>query len=136
MLGAMKGSHPTPQFPDDMSNPIFDDKRTGQLLSRVREDISSLRHDMRSLLRHTTRHTVPDGARGLARSGRDQLLHGRDYAADRVRWVGRSAREHPAGVSMAGVVLLGAVALGAYLLLRGGCCQEAVEDEIDLGDEI
>jgi len=119
-----------------MSNPLFEDKRAGQLLSRVREDLSSLRHDVRTLMRHTARHTLPDGARELARSGRDQILQGRDYAADRVRWVGRSARQHPTGISVAGLLLLGAVGLGAYLLLREGCCREEAEEDLDLGDEI
>jgi hypothetical protein len=87
------------------------------------------------LVGHAKRHTLPDGARELAKSGRDRLLSGRDYAADRVRYLGRSAREHPAGVSVAGVLLLGAVAAGVYLLLKGdGCGGRSDEDYDDLED--
>lgn len=101
-----------------MSDNPFEDKRASQLLSRVGEDLSSLRNDVKMLLGHTTRHTLPDGARGLARSGRERLLSGRDYAADRVRYLGHSARQHPTSVSVAGVLLLGAVAAGVWLVLR------------------
>jgi len=122
-----------------MSNSPFEDKRAAQLLSRVGEDLSSLRNDMKMLVGHTTRHTLPDGARELARSGRSQLLSGRDYAADRVRYIGRSARQHPAGVSMAGVLLLGAVAAGIYYLLKGeGCCggaEQPFEEELEESED-
>ena len=120
-----------------MSNLPFEDKRASQLLSRVGEDLSSLRTDVKMLVSHAKRHTLPDGARELARSGRSHLLSGRDYAADRVRYLGRSAREHPAGVSVAGVLLLGAVAAGVYFLLKGGeCCRAADEEfEEDLREE-
>lgn len=118
-----------------MSNSSFEDKRASQLLSRVGEDLSSLRTDVKMLVGHAKRHTLPDGARELARSGRSHLLSGRDYAADRARYLGRSAREHPAGVSVAGVLLLGAVAAGIYYLLKGeGCCgqsEEGFEDELE-----
>jgi len=122
-----------------MSSSPFEDKRASQLLSRVGEDLSSLRNDMKLLVGHTTRHTLPDGARELVRSGRSQLLSGRDYAADRVRYIGRSAREHPTGVSVAGVLLLGAVAAGIYYLLKGeGCCRSAdqpFEDELEEAED-
>lgn len=121
------------EFP--MSNHPFEDKRASQLLSRVGEDLSSLRSDVKMLVGHASRHTLPDGARELARSGRSHLLSGRDFAADRMRYLGQSAREHPAGVSVAGVVLLGAVAAGVYFLLKGkGCCRRTEhlsEDEIE-----
>ncbi|MFC7336580.1 hypothetical protein ACFQY0_05270 [Haloferula chungangensis] len=126
-----------------MSKLPFEDKRASQLLSRVGDDLSSLRNDVKMLVNHAKRHTLPDGARELARSGRNQLLSSRDYAADRVRYIGRSAREHPAGVSMAGVLLLGAVAAGIYYLMKGeGCCassrherEDEFEDELEKGGE-
>jgi hypothetical protein len=112
-----------------MSNHPFEDKRASQLQSRVGEDLSSLRNDVKMLVGHASRHTLPDGARELARSGRGRLLSGRDYAAGRVRYLGRSAREHPAGVSLAGVLLLGAVAAGVYFLVKGeGCCRNTEDD--------
>lgn len=113
-----------------MINEAFEDKRASQLLSRVGEDLSSLRSDVKMLVGHATRHTLPDGARELAGMGRSRLLSGRDFAADRVRCLGRSAREHSTGISVAGVLLLGAVAAGVYLLLnREGCCERGVEEE-------
>lgn len=115
-----------------MSNQPFEDKRATQLLSRVGEDLSSLRNDVKLLVGHATRHTLPDGARELARTGRSQLLSGRDYAAERVRYLGRSARNHPASVSVGGLLLLGAVAAGAYLLIREG---GPSDEELDENEE-
>jgi hypothetical protein len=112
-----------------MINHPFEDKRASQLLSRVGEDLSSLRSDVKMLVGHAARHTLPDGARELAKTGRSQLLSGRDYAADRVRHLGRSAREHPAGVSVAGALLFGAVAAGIYFLIKSdGCCAKQADD--------
>lgn len=95
-----------------METKIFDDKRAADLLSRVRDDLSSLRHDVAHLVKHTGRHTLPDAVRS-----------GREYARDGIERAGRVAREHPTGVSAGGLLLLGAVAAGAWLLIRGdGCC--------------
>lgn len=112
-----------------MSKPILDDKRAADLLSRVGDDLTSLRHDVRTLLRHATKRTLPDVGRGLAESGRANLLYGRDYAADQFRRVGRSAREHPAGFSISGLLVLGAVAAGIYLLINSECCRRVEEEE-------
>ncbi|MGB6222460.1 hypothetical protein [Haloferula sp.] len=112
-----------------MSKHPFEDKRATQLISRVGEDLASLRNDVKLLVGHATRHTLPDGARELARTGRSQLLSGRDYAAEGVRYLGRSARNHPASVSVGGLLLLGAVAAGAYFLIKGsGCCLSSAEE--------
>lgn len=118
-----------------MSKHPFEDKRATQLISRVGEDLSSLRNDVKLLLGHATRHTLPDGARELARSGRSQLLSGRDYAAEGVRSLGRSAREHPASVSIGGLLLLGVVAAGAYYLIKGGGCCLSSAEELDENEE-
>ncbi len=111
-----------------MSTNPFEDKHASKLLSKVREDLSSLRSDVRSLLGHATRHTLPEGAREIARSGRERLASGRDYAAERVRWVGQSAREHPAGVSAAGLVLLAVAAAGVWWFVKGDCCRTTEDD--------
>ncbi|MEP4078942.1 hypothetical protein [Haloferula sp.] len=117
-----------------MINEAFEDKRAAQLFSRVGEDLSSLRSDVKLLVSHAARHTLPDGARELARSGRDQFQSGRDYATERVRHLGRSAREHPAGVSVAGALLFGVLAAGIYLLIKSdGCCEAPEEEPQDLG---
>lgn len=110
-----------------MSDEFLGDKRASQLLSRVRDDLSSLRHDVRTLMSHTTRHTLPDEARDLARSGRSHLQSGRAYAVRGAHRVGRTAREHPAGISLGGVLLLGALAVGAYCLLSESCRERRIE---------
>ena len=85
-----------------MDTKVFEDKRATDLLSRVRDDISSLRLDVKHLVRHAGTHTLPVGARELARSGRA-------YAKGGIQRAGRTVREHPAGVSLGGVLLFGAV---------------------------
>lgn len=97
---------------------IFEDKRATDLLSRVRDDISSLQHDVKHLLTHTGHHTLPDA-----------LRTGREYAREGIGRAERVAREHPAGVSLGGVLLLGAVAAGVWLLLKGDCCAKPPVDE-------
>ncbi len=102
----------------------FDDKRAADLLSRVRDDISCLRDDVKHLVRHTGRHTLPEGARELVSSGRG-------YARQGIARAGHVARQHPAGVSLGSVLLVGAVAAGLWLLLNDGCCRSAGEPEED-----
>ncbi len=97
---------------------IFDDKRAADLLSRVREDLSSLRDDVKRLAQHAGRHTLPDALRS-----------GRDYARDGIDRAGRVAREHPAGVSLGGALLLGAVAAGVWWLIKSDCCRSDGADE-------
>lgn len=93
---------------------LFEDKRAADLLSRVRDDISSLRHDVTHLMSHTGRHTLPDALRS-----------GREYARDGIERAGRVAREHPTGVSLGGLLLFGAVAAGVWLMLKDGECRGA-----------
>lgn len=95
-----------------MNSTIIDDKRAVDLLSRVRDDISSLRHDVAHLVQHTGRHTLPDTVR-----------NSRDYARDRIERAGEVAREHPAGVSLGGALVLGAVVAGVWLLFKGDVCR-------------
>ncbi|BCX46665.1 hypothetical protein HAHE_05730 [Haloferula helveola] len=105
-----------------MSNSPFEDKRAADLLARVKDDLASLRMDMKHLVRHTGQHTLPTGVRELVSSGRS-------YARDGIERVSRTAREHPAGVSAGGLLLLGAVAVGAYLLIKGDCCGRDEADD-------
>ena len=97
-----------------MDTKIFEDKRAGDLLSRVGDDLSSLRHDVAHLVQYTGRHTLPEAMRS-----------GRDHARGGIVRAGRVAREHPTGISAGGVLLLGAVAAGLWLLfIKGnGCCE-------------
>jgi hypothetical protein len=111
----------------------FHDRRAAGLLTRVRDDVSSLGSNVGSLLTHTTRHTIPHGARELADSAYHQLSAGRDYAASRLR----SLRARPAAPALGwigGAILVGVIAAGAYAFFRSNCeksAEEELEDELD-----
>lgn len=99
----------------------FQDDRAAGLLDRVREDISHLRQDLGNLVTHTTRQTLPHGARELAGNARHQLELGRSYAVNRLRHFrhnGHPATRQTVGL-LGGAVLVGALAAGAYLFFRG-----------------
>lgn len=104
-----------------MSDIHFEDRRAAQLLTRVREDLSSLSHDVKTLLGHATRHTLPDGAKHLASRSGERLSVGRELASVKMRRLGDAARDHATGVSIGGLLLLGATAAGVYLAMKGGC---------------
>ena len=115
-----------------MSHSPFQDDRAAGLLSRVREDIGHLRQDVSNLLHHTTRHTLPEGARGLAGSARDQLAAGRTYAVDRLRSLRSSPPRQAIGV-LGGALLVGAIAAGIYAICKSDCCAAgACDGEGDL----
>jgi hypothetical protein len=105
-------------------NSPFTDSRTSGLLSRVREDIALLRQDVGHLVQHTTRHTLPDSARGLADQARHRLAAGGSYAATRLRSLRESPPRQAIGI-VGGALLVGLLAAGAYALCKGGCCQSA-----------
>ena len=97
------------------------------LLSRVGDDISVLRDDMRHLLSHTARHTLPTGAREIVGSARSGLAAGRENGMARLR----ALREHPnqPATWIGGAVVMGLIAAGVYWFCKDGCCQEdQVED--------
>lgn len=116
-------------------NTPFQDRRATGLLNRVREDVSHLREDIGHLLSHTTRRTLPNGARELADQAKHQLAAGGAYAASRFRDL-RSHHPSPresAGM-VGGVVLLGLLAYGAYALCRNS---RAIREEAErLEDEL
>ena len=95
------------------------DDRAMDLLSRVGDDISVLRDDVRHLIGHTARHTLPAGARELAGSARDTLATGRQHAVEHLRGL----REHPNQpvTWVGGAVALGLLAAGFYWLCKDGC---------------
>lgn len=100
----------------------FQDNRAAGLLERVREDISHLRQDLGNLVNHTTRRTLPHGARELADSAKHQLELGRNYAVNRFRHFrpnGHAPSRQTVGL-LGGAILVGALAAGAYLFFRGG----------------
>lgn len=99
----------------------LEDSRTVGLLSRVREDIAHLRQDVGNLARHTTFHTLPQGARELAENARHQLAAGSSYAASRIRSFRSSPPKQAIGV-IGGAILIGALAAGIYALCKSESC--------------
>lgn len=104
-----------------MNRSSLQDSRAAALLSRVREDIAHLRQDVGNLARHTTLHTLPEGARELAENARHQLAAGGSYAASRLRALRSSPPRTSIGV-IGGAVLVGALAAGIYALCRSEAC--------------
>jgi hypothetical protein len=76
------------------------DPRASGLISRIGEDVSLLSQDVRNLLSHTARHTVPEGARELADRARHQL-------------------NQPKALWLGGALAVGLLAAGTYLVTRG-----------------
>ncbi|RYG86807.1 MAG: hypothetical protein EON58_21315 [Alphaproteobacteria bacterium] len=113
-----------------MNTSLFNDRRATGLLNRVREDVSHLREDIGQLLTHTTKRTLPNGARELADHAKTHLAAGGAYAASRLRDI----RSHPPSTResasvIGGVVVLGLVAYGIYALCRHN--QAVREEELD-----
>ena len=81
-------------------------------MNRVREDVSTLRDDISHLLSHTTRQTLPNGAREIAGQAKRQIATRGAHAASMVRDLGG---RHPLGL-IGGAVVLGLLAAGAYAL--------------------
>jgi hypothetical protein len=81
-------------------------------MNRVREDVSTLRDDIRHLISHTTRQTLPNGARELAGQAKQQIANRGALAASGIRDLGA---RHPAGL-IGGAVVIGLLAAGAYAL--------------------
>lgn len=111
-------------------NTPFHDSRTAGLLSRVREDIAHLRQDVGNLVQHTARHTLPEGARGLADTARHRLAAGGSYAASRLRSLSQSPPRQAIGI-VGGALLVGLLAAGAYALCKNGCCRAERLDDAD-----
>ena len=114
-----------------MSQSPFHDDRAVQLLSRVGDDISQLRQDIRSLFSHTTRRTIPDGARGLADTARQQFAAGGSYAASRLRSLKSNPPKEAIGLA-GGLLVVGLLALGAYALCKSNCSRHEEEYEEEL----
>lgn len=112
----------------------FTDRRTTKLLSRVRDDVSSLRQDIGNLLVHTTRKSVPNGARELADQARNQLAAGGAYAASRARNLRQQAPQPSPQGWVGGAMVIGLLAFGIYALCRNGC-QSSAENAIEPPDD-
>lgn len=109
-----------------MSTP-FQDPRASDLLSRVSKDVSLLRQDIANLFSHTTRHTLPEGARELADTARNRLASGRVYTAEQLRALRKQVNQ-PAAAWAGGAVVVGLIAAGIYLFLKSDCCGESCEE--------
>ncbi len=92
----------------------FNDRRTASLLSKVSDDLSHLRDDVGDLISHTTRRTLPKGAKDLADSARQGLAAGVSQL--------RSLRgHHPSPCTtgwVGGALLVGLLAVGVYALCK------------------
>jgi len=98
-----------------MNTSLFNDNRTTGLMNRVKEDVSLLRDDIGNLLTHTSRHTLPNGARGLADQAKQQISAGGAYAASRLRDFRDLPPRQSAGW-IGGAFFVGLLAAGVYAL--------------------
>ena len=112
-----------------MSHSPFQDPRANDLLSRVSDDVAMLRQDIGQLFSHTTRHTLPMGARELADNAKSRLAAGRNYSAEQLRALRNRVGEPSTTAWVGGAVLVGLVAAGVFLLTRNGCCSAEFCDE-------
>lgn len=112
-----------------MSVSLLQDSRASDLISRVSEDVSLLRQDIRQLASHTARHTLPAGARGLADTARNRLAAGRTYSTEHLRAL-RGQMNQPATAWVGGAVIVGLIAAGIYWFCKDGCCSAAAEEEV------
>ncbi len=111
-----------------MTNTPFQDPRASDLLSRVSQDVSLLRQDVANLFTHTTRHTLPEGARGLADTARNRLANGKLHTAEHLRAL-RNQVNQPAAAWAGGALAIGLIAAGIYLFCKSDYCGERCEDE-------
>lgn len=116
-----------------MNTTPFQDPRANDLLSRVSHDVSLLRQDIGQLFSHATKHTLPEGVRGLADTARSRLASGRTYSAEHLRAL-RSQVNQPAAAWVGGAVVVGLLAAGIYLFCKSDCCLSNNTDEIE--DEV
>lgn len=129
-----------------MNTSLFNDRRATGLLNRVREDVSHLRDDIGQLLTHTTKKTLPNGARELADHAKTHLSAGSTYAASRLRDGGayaanrlRDIRSHPPSTRqsaevLGGLLVVGLIAYGVYALCKNS---QAIKEEAQrLEDEL
>lgn len=106
-----------------MNRTSFKDPRAIDLLSRVGNDISVIRDDMRHFLSHTARHTLPDGAREIVHSACSGLSAGKQHGMARLR----DLRDHPnqPATWVGGAVVMGLIAAGVYWFCKDGCADAA-----------
>lgn len=103
-----------------MNSLLFNDGRATGLLNRVREDVSLLRGDMGTLLSHTARETLPNGARELADHAKHRIAAGGAYAASRLRDFRANPSSRQSAGWIGGALLVGLLAAGAYALTHNG----------------
>ncbi|MGJ8632824.1 MAG: hypothetical protein ACSHX7_02810 [Luteolibacter sp.] len=108
----------------------MNDRKTKDLLGRIREDVSLLKGDVATLFSHTTHHTVPSGARDLADYGKNRLNAGSDFAAEQLRYLRAHPGQSTAGL-LGGLLLLGAAGAGIYYLCKSDCCRKKLVSSTD-----
>lgn len=111
-----------------MSTTLFQDPRASDLLSRVSEDVSLLKQDIRQLASHTARHTIPEGARLLADTARNRISAGKTYSGEHLRAL-RQQINQPATAWVGGAVAVGLIAAGVYWFCKDGACSDLCDGE-------
>lgn len=117
-----------------MNSSPFTDRRANGLLNRVREDVSHLREDIGNLLSHTTKKTLPNGARDLADQAKHQLAAGGAYAASRLRDF-RSQPQNSSTAWIGGALVVGLLAYGAYAICQKACQNKRVVESASYDPE-
>lgn len=113
-----------------MTTTPFQDPRASDLLSRVSQDVSLLRQDVTNLFSHTARHTLPEGARGIADTAKNRLANGKLYTAEHLRAL-RNQVNQPAAAWAGGVLAVGLIAAGVYLFCKSDGCCKSCEDSVE-----
>lgn len=114
-----------------MNTFLCPDRRSTSLLNRVRDDVSSLRADIGSLVLDATKRTLPNSAHEFADRAKSQLAAGGAYAASRLKDFRSNTPRQSVGW-IGGAVVLGLLAYGAYALCRdSGYCQNKAVDDLE-----
>ncbi len=113
-----------------MNTFLCPDRRSTSLLNRVRDDVSSLRADIGSLVLDATKRTLPNSAHELADRAKSQLAAGGAYAASRLKDFRSNSSSKQSVGWIGGAVVLGLLAYGAYALCRDSAhCQKNAADD-------
>lgn len=89
--------------------------RSQRLFNRVREDASTLRHDLHDLVSQTVRNELPTQAQTLLNRGRRRIDKSATLASQSIRQIGQSVRTHKGSV-LTGVALLATAGVAAWFL--------------------
>lgn len=98
-------------------------KDSGDFLSTIRDEIVELRDEIAKVAR---KKGLLRREPTFAEKAADQWHQSRDFMRDQAQSVARTAREHPAGLSLGSLLILGAVGYGIYSM----CNREEERDYV------